>query len=136
VARALINENAPEWVAETDLMGKDGDPDAKYLIKPIGVDRYTEFEKRCTKRTPNKHSRAMEDVVDRETLRDMVLDFVLIGWEGILDGTTPVPCEGVERKKKLPGIIIGMIVERATQGGGGKTAEQRAESFRPVAAVV
>jgi hypothetical protein len=130
MARALIDESTSEWVAETDLIGKDGDEEAKYLIRPISIDRYTEFQKRCTKRAPNRHSRAMEDVIDHEALRDMVLDHVLIGWEGILDGTKPVPCSELAKKKMLPGVVISAIAERATQGGAGRTAEARAESFR------
>ncbi len=133
MARALIDETTSEWVTELDLIGKDGDDEAKYLIRPISVDRYTEFQKRCTKRTPNRHSRAMEDVIDHEGLRDLVLDFVLTGWEGILDGRTPVPCDSLEKKKKLPGLVISAIAERATQGGAGRTAEERAASFRTTA---
>ncbi len=130
MARALIDEGTSEWVSEVDLIGKDGDEEARYQIRPISVDRYTEFQKRCTRRTPNRHSRAMEDVVDHEQLRDLVQDFVLIGWEGILDGTKPAPCSDIGKKKMLPGVVISAIAERATQGGAGRTAEARAESFR------
>lgn len=131
MARALINESTSEWVKETDLIGKDGDEEARYEIRPISVDRYTEFQKRCTSRVPNRSSRAMEDVVDHQKLRDLVLDFVLIGWEGILDGTTPAPCSDLAKKKMLPGVVISAIADHATQGGAGRTAEERAASFRP-----
>lgn len=130
MARALIDESQPEWVSEKDLIGADGDADAKYLIRPIGVDRYREFEKRCTKMVINRDSRRREPEVDRVAMSDLVLDHVLIGWEGILDGRTPVACSGLEIKKKLPGLVIGAITEYATQGGAGRTAEERADSFR------
>lgn len=131
MARALIDESKPEWVTERDLLGPEGDAEAKYLIKPIGVDRYREFEKRCTSMQVNKHSRAREPKVDHIALSDLVFDHALIGWEGIIGSNgKPIACADLATKKGLPGIVIGAITEYASQGGAGKTADERAESFR------
>lgn len=130
MARALIDESNPEWVSERDLIGPDGDADAKYLIRPIPVDRYRAFEKQCTRMVINRDARRREPEVDRVAMSDLVLNHVLLDWEGILDGKHPVPCSDLAVKKKLPGVVIAAITEHATQGGAGRTAEERAESFR------
>lgn len=128
MARKLIDGKA-EWVAETDLLGADGDKDARYQIRCIDVDNYRRIVDSNTTKVLNRQLHRKEDHTDQKGVSDDALEYCLVAWEGIMDGDDPAPCV-FEQKKKLPGPVITAIVEYATMGNGGRTADERRASFR------
>lgn len=131
MARALIDESNPEWVSEKDLIA-DGDPEVSYHIRPVSVETHRGLVKRFTSKVPNRRTHRPDEIVDFEAVSDAVYDYCLIGWKGIESGGKPVPCDGLEIKKKLPGVLITEIGNYAMQTGGahGRSPEERRESFR------
>jgi hypothetical protein len=131
VARALIDENRSEWVAEKELIA-DGDPDVSYQIRPISVKTYRRISEEKTTLVLNRRTHRKDSETDHTAVSDALLDFALVGWKGIESAPgVAAPCT-VDAKLALPGILITAIVEYATQTGGahGRSPEERRESFR------
>lgn len=128
MARVLIDESKPQWVEESDLIA-DGDKDVRYQVRPISVERWRALRKSNTSMVPNKYTHRKDEKVDDPGLQDDALDYCLVAWEGIYDGGNAAPCS-LEHKKKLPVHVIGTLVDYASGMGGGRTAEERQESFR------
>jgi hypothetical protein len=133
MARALLTDTAfPVHETELDL-AMPADPDAVYWLRAITSEVAREHFEKFTKRVPNPRTHQREPVTDRPALQDALLDYCLVRWEGISNGSAAAPCD-LEHKRKLPILLQAALVERAQIGQ--VTPEQQAASFRESASLV
>jgi hypothetical protein len=129
VARQALDESEPQWVDEADLVG-DADPEARYLIRSISIDRARAISKEHTREVLNRRTHQKDEKRNNDATNDAMLDYALVDWQGVEAKGAALPCDGLANKKRLPGFVIAAIVEYACAGAAPRTPEERAESFR------
>lgn len=88
----LNDMNPPAWF---DI---EGDVDkARVLLRICAGDDIDEINRLTSKRQPPEYKRgvryAVPDEVDEKLRQEMVWDFIIVDWEGIMDDKgTPLPC--------------------------------------------
>lgn len=126
----LLDTEERRQVVDADLAGVvDGDRETIYTVRPIGIDDHRRIVKANTKEVLDRRSHTKVPVTDYLATTDDVLDFVLVGWEGILFRGKPVPCER-EHKLKLDYVRKQALSDLAGMNQILRAPEVRAESFR------
>jgi hypothetical protein len=135
MARQLHTEDATFWVAETDLPEiPEPDEAVSYQLRELTTSKWREIRKLNTTMKPNKQTRTMEPVLNDEGFSDDLVDYVIIGWKGIVDRGAEAPCTR-ETKQRLDGPIKSALVGRAGLTQIVREPEIKAESFRATADV-
>lgn len=123
-------DDEPIVVKDSDLDGiTDGDPDTTYTLRPIGVDDHRRLQKQFTKDIIDRRSHQKVPQTDFEGLNDAVLDFVLVGWSGVLMKGAPADCV-LANKLKLDGPRRVALAGLAGMNQIARSPEVRVESFR------
>lgn len=123
-------DDEPIRVTDSDLEGvTDGDPETVYTLRPIGVDDHRRLQKQFTKDVVDRRSHQKVPQTDFEGLNDAVLDFVLIGWSGVLMKGQPAECV-LANKLKLDGLRRVALSGLAGMNQIARSPEVRVESFR------
>lgn len=126
----LIDPDEPIIVKDSEIPGvRDGDPETTYTLRPIASDDHRRLTKQHTKKGIDPVSRATVEEIDFEALNDATLDFVLVGWSGILIKGEPAPCV-LANKKRLDGVRQRALQNLAGMNQIARLEEVRAESFR------
>jgi hypothetical protein len=133
--RQLHREDATTEVCETELV-EIPEPDAGtfYTLRELTTAKWREIKKLNTTKRPNKQTRQMEDVLDEEAFSDDLVDYVIVGWRGIVDNGADAPCTR-ENKLRLDGTIKSALVGRAGLTQIVQAPDARAASFRATADV-
>jgi len=99
---------------------------AKFKIRPITPRKYRELRNKCTVRKWKKGQLVEE--VDEDKLNDLVNDWVVADWDGIVDVSgQPISCTKENKRVLLDNFtdIAGFVSEMAL-----KVAEQTEEAER------
>ena len=112
--RQLQTDDLTFWVAETDLDDiSEADPEVRYELRELTTNTWRRIHKAHTKRVPNKATKAMESETDAEAFADALVDYVLVGWSGIVErGGAPAPCT-TDNKLRLDSVVKAALVGRA-----------------------
>lgn len=137
MALVLKTSRDTEVVKDSDLVA-DGDKDTTYTIRHLTVPKHRDILKANTKRVINKRTHAKDDEVDDIGFSDALLDYVLIGWSGVMFDGKPVDVNGVVRdgdedvpaKTLLDGPRRTAMFEKAGLNEIQAASEGRQESFR------
>ena len=80
--------------------------DSKFTLRRLDSDVYRNIEKKHTRKEKNLRTGQWIRDTDDHGVNEDVLDYVVLGWEGIKSPTTgdDVPCTK-EMKQKLPGNV-------------------------------
>lgn len=138
MARSLVKQDAIVEVREEELdLPCPADPDAVYSVRWIPPSenervRAKHVPKRWDKRT---HQQVEQDATAEQgkAVIDDLLDYCLIGWSGVVDNGSQVPCER-ENKLALPRPVKISLVEFALMEGASRQERQK-QSFREPARV-
>ncbi len=127
----LFDPDARLTVKDADLPGiQQGDPETVYTIRQLDTATHVELIKACTEDKGfdrSTHQRKKE--LNGPKLSDSLLDYVLVGWTGIVFKGQPVPCV-LEHKVKLDALRKAAILEMAGLNTVESPAEVQATSFR------
>jgi hypothetical protein len=129
--RQLQTDDVTFWVSEADL-DEIPEPDAevRYELRELTTAGWRRLHKAHTKRVPNKSTKQMESVTDQEAFADALVDYVLVGWSGIVErGGTPAPCT-TENKLRLDSLVKAALVGRAGLTQIVQADDYREQSFR------
>lgn len=125
MSRKLISEDAVFPVRETELeLSIPMDPEAVYYLRPLTVEAARSITKQHTRQIPNRRTHQKDDKLDQIAAQDALLDYVIVKWEGVSNGTDKAPCD-LAHKLKLPIDIQVALLDRAQIGEADK-----AQSFR------
>lgn len=131
MARELMTEDDQVEVCETDLTGlADADPDVFYTIRKLTPQVHRQIIKKHTKTTGFERGVGKVEKTDGFAATDDIVDYVLVGWRGMLLKGQPAPCV---RDLKLAGLDLDRkkaIVDRAGMNEIARAPERRAESFQ------
>lgn len=131
MALNLMVEGETFDVCDTELQGvTDGDPDVMYTVKRLDPKTHRAMTKARTKKEFVRGV-GQVDKLDARELADDILDYILVGWRGVLLKGEPAPCT---REFKIGGLDFtrrAALVERAGMNEIDRAPERRAESFRP-----
>lgn len=134
----LVRDDTDQVViCDADLDGvDDGDAETFYTIRVIPPRKYKELQDRHTKFVINKATHRKEPVVDDEAFSADLLDYLLVGWEGVLYASTkaPVPCTRETKTACITGQRVAALLKRASINETEAQAARRA-SFRRAADV-
>lgn len=119
-------------IKDDELGVANPDADVSYIIRVITREDYKRLHAAQTKRRPNPRTHVMEDVTDWPAVSEDMLDFVLVGWTGILWDGQPAACDR-EYKLKLDSGRAAQLLQVAGMNQIAQAPEQRAQSFRPPA---
>lgn len=131
MARELMQEDDQVEVCETELAGlADADSDVFYTIRKLTPTKHRAILKQHTKAAGFERGVGKIEKTDGFAATDDIVDYVLVGWRGILLHGQPAPCE---RALKLSGLDLDRkkaIIDRAGMNEIAREPERRAESFR------
>jgi hypothetical protein len=135
MALELLQDGEEFSVADDKLTNvTDGDPEVVYRLRKLDPKRHKSIIKQHTK-AEFQRGVGKVDKTDWPAVSDDVIDYVLIGWQGVLLGGKPAECS---RELKLKGLDTPRriaLADLATTNT--RVAEEvRAESFRPAPASV
>jgi len=84
-----------------------------FTLRPIAPEKWREIVRKHTNRVVNPKSRAMEEVQDSDGAQLEILQFCILGWEGVngADGK-PLPCRD-DVKGYLDPELQNEIIQRA-----------------------
>ena len=129
------DDNAPFEIAETDLDGVDN-PDAGvvYTIRSLSDETYETLEAKHrppARYNPKTHQKEPQPMSreQNEAMFSDCLDYLLVGWSGVLHKGQPAPCERA-LKNKLDGPTRLALFKAARLN---RKVQARAESFRGAA---
>jgi hypothetical protein len=130
VALELLTEDDRIDVRDTDLDEiTDPDVDAAYVLRPLSPEQSRKMRKAHTTHVINKHTHAKDPKIDDDAFADDLIDYVIVGWSGMVSKGQPLPCERIY-KLRLDFVRKAALLKIA---GGNRTEReqaQRAESFR------
>jgi hypothetical protein len=125
--RSLINDDAVFTIEERTLGIRNPELDVVYSLRLVSKDTVTALKKKYTH--PRPGPQGLEQITDLDAFADALLDHVVVGWQGITNGTgDPAPCD-VGHKRKLPLVVQTAILDWAQQGVTTEEAA-KAASFR------
>lgn len=129
MARQLLQEDNVFPVRESELeLTIPPDPDAIYYLRALTREVSRAIVKRHTRQVPNRRTHQKDDVTDVYTVSDDLLDYAIVKWDGVTNGTGgPAPCD-LEHKLKLPVEVQTALIDRAQVGGGDLSASFRRSS--------
>jgi hypothetical protein len=128
MARSLLQLDAVVAVKETELaLGMPADPDVTYYLRPITVAKGREISALHTTTEFNRVTHRKDRTTDEHATLDALLEYCLVKWDGIKNGSDPAPCDP-EHIKMLPAEVQLALVSRAQQGQ--VTPAEREASFR------
>jgi hypothetical protein len=130
MALGLTNDpNYTFTVCDADLV-EGGDKETTFTLRHITTEQHQDIVDRYTKDTWTKRHQK-EKVYDHVAIQRELLDFVLVGWAGVVSlGTnTPIPCE-IDAKLLLDVNRKTAIIERAGGNEIVSPAEAKERSFR------
>lgn len=148
MARALVVDDGTMELSEADLvrlapketsdqMAGTVDPDAVYVVKMIGFEKFQAIRRKWVRQGFNPRTHAREELpLAEDDARAMVrelVEAVLVDWRGIVDARTgePLPCTA-EMRAALPAAVANaLIYVSSTRLVPSK--EQKEASFRGVA---
>lgn len=142
MALRLSNPDERIVIADVDLpihepMIGAVDPEATYTLRRITSADHERLRQPYVKHTFNRQTHKREEVPmakeDAEAFSNVLIDFVLVDWSGILFGETPAPCDAAH-KAKLDGPRKIALVRAAMMNEVDREAARR-ESFRATADV-
>lgn len=126
----LLSEETVLEIKDVDLPNvKSPCEDVTYQVRQIPPPLARAMAKRHTKRRPNPQTHQMEEQVDVDALSEEAIDYVVVGWSGVVlpDGT-PAPCT---KDNKVSGLDAARKIALTNIAGSNSgAAEARAESFR------
>lgn len=129
MAFEVLKDSDQTEVCDTDLAGvPNGDPEVFYTIRKLDPKTHKAIVK---KHTTYEFVRGVGRVekTDGTAATDDILDYVLVGWRGVLLHGDPAPCT---REWKLGGLDLtraAALIDLATANLV-SAPERRAESFR------
>ncbi|HDM78814.1 MAG TPA: hypothetical protein ENG51_20485 [Deltaproteobacteria bacterium] len=97
---------------------------ARFRIRPLTPKKYRELRNRCTSHQWKRGQ--LVEKVDEDKLNEMVNDWIIADWEGIVDATgKPIPCTKENKQVLLDNFteIAAFVNDMAL-----KVAEQAAKS--------
>lgn len=130
MALQLLNETARFEVCDADLPNVEPlrianpDPEVFYTIRSLLPYEVRRISQQFT--TPARRN-GQQETVDMPAVLDALVDAAVVGWRGVVDGDTEVPCT-TENKARLD---IPRKTALMTLAGSNRSSERRAESFRP-----
>lgn len=133
MALHLMSDGDQVEVADKDLPGvTDGDPDVHYTVRKLSPETHRKIVKAHSK---SEFVRGVGRVErpDTDAITDDLIDYVLVGWRGVLLKGEPAPCT---RELKLQGLDWERkraLLEKAGANEITRAPERRAESFHPPA---
>lgn len=130
----LVRDDAEELtIRDIDLDGvEDGDPETTYHIRVVPPAKYQELQRKHTRKVVNRVTHRREDVVDQDALTEDLVDYLLIGWDGVIykRSREPVPCTRENKLQCITGPrMLGLM--KAASINEVEAAEVRSASFRP-----
>lgn len=129
----LLDTEERREVVDADLAGVvDGDRETVYIIRPIGIEDHRRIVKANTKDTLDRRTHQKMQVSDHAAIADDVLDFILVGWRGVLYRGQAADCVR-EHKLKLDYVRKQALSDEAGMNQIARAPEVRAESFRELA---
>lgn len=129
MAIELNREDAEITVCDKDLSGvADGDPDVSYTIRKLTQPIHRKILKQ---HTSHEFVRGVgrQEKFDAQAITDDLLDYVLVGWSGVLLKGEPAPCT---RDWKLNGLDVDRkraLIDKAGMNEIARVPEVRAASF-------
>lgn len=136
MALVVRNPEKPFEVCDVDLEGvEDGDAETFYTLRPLTRDVILEIESKHTRRVPNKVTHRKDDVLDERAALEDKLDYLLVGWRGIVDERdgSEVPCTREWKLRAINGARQVALFRLADVNRVDK--ESRSKSFRAAAPV-
>ncbi len=92
MAISLLSSGKQITVKDNELEGvQNGDADTSYTVRQVDPERVRALRIRHTKPVFSRGG-VREDKVDHDAFVDDMLDEILIGWSGVLDGGTDAAC--------------------------------------------
>jgi hypothetical protein len=132
MAKQLQEAGAQFTVKDSDLL-QDGDKDTTYTLRHLTREKHREIQAEHTEKVINKRTHQREDRTDWAAVTDALVDYVIVGWAGVLYRGQPAPCDR-EHKMLLDAPTTDAILERAglnaITGARDEEAEIREASFR------
>ena len=129
MALNLLSEDDQFEVCDKDLPGiTDGDPEVFYTVRKLTPATHRRIVKQHTKPVFERGVGKV-DKTDGFAATDDILDYVIVGWRGVLLKGEPAPCT---RELKLGGLDFERkkaIVDLAGMNDIARDPERRAESF-------
>jgi hypothetical protein len=118
----LLSESDQVQVRDSDIV-QGGDLTVVYTVRKITPEKQRELVKRHTRAGNNRRP----ETVNLEELQEDQIDYALVAWSGVVDGTAPAECSR-ENKLRMDMARRYALIERA--GMAEVIAETKAESFR------
>lgn len=124
MARALLREESTVTVKEADLgLAIAPDAEASYVIRQLTVGKIRDINQRHTR------TRRGREVTDTDAVNRDLLDYVIVSWSGVTNGTgAPAPCDSAHKLLLPLDVQVGLL-DRAQVGL--PTEADRQDSFRP-----
>ena len=125
----LNRDDAEIQVCDKDLPGVvDGDPDVFYTLRKLTKPTHRKILKA---HTTNEFVRGVgrQEKVDYDAVTDDLLDYIVIGWKGVLLKGEPAPCL---REWKVNGLDVDRkraLIDKAGMNDVARAPEVRAVSF-------
>jgi len=132
MALQLTRQGDTITVKDSELGVAPSDADTSYTVQLLTRATYREIAHRHTKKRPNRRTGQMEDVTDWEAVSDDLIDYIVQGWDGVLDNGAPAPCSR-ENKLKLDGGRTTALMDVAGLSQIQSASEVKASSFRGAA---
>jgi hypothetical protein len=133
-----IEEGDEQFTVTDAKLVQDGDSETTYTLRRLTRAQHREIQKQNTEKVINKRTHQREDQVDWAGVTDDLVDFVLVGWDGVVIRGGPAPCDR-HHKLLLDNPTTEAILERAglneVTGASADDRETRDASFRQPPAV-
>jgi hypothetical protein len=132
MALKLIQAEETREICDKDLPGiADGDAEVFYTIRSLDQKTHRKLVKQNTKQVFERGVGRV-DRIDHPAAADDIIDYVLVGWRGILLGGSAAPCTR-ENKLCLDFARRSALNDLAGMNEIARGQEARVESFRATA---